>query len=326
MTVTLYCRQHGGIVAEPRSAATGGLPSGLVWIDMLEPSAEDTAWVKAITGVEVPTPEEMREIEPSSRLYREGLGVFMTASVLNRIETSEPETRAITFILGDAMLLTIRYCSPLPFTTFVARLRSHPEFLESAEMGLCELIDAIIDRIADSLEMVDGEVNQLSRTIFAPAGGPNKTEVDYAKALNTIGLNAIRCTKVDESLVGLSRLLTFFDASLRSGSLKTVRLRLKDLQRDIVSLNGYVARLSERLTLMLEATLGMVNIQQNSIIKIFSVIAVVFLPPTLVASIYGMNFDYMPELHWHLGYPLALLMMFCSAIGPYLLFRARGWL
>jgi magnesium transporter len=131
---------------------------------------------------------------------------------------------------------------------------------------------------------------------------------------------------VDESLVSLSRLLSFFDANLRQSGQKQVRVRVKDVQRDILSLMGYVERLSDRLELMLEATLGLVNIQQNAIIKIFSVIAVVFLPPTLVASIYGMNFDLMPELHWHLGYPLAIVLMFLSAFLPFVYFRRRHWL
>ncbi len=184
-----------------------------------------------------------------------------------------------------------------------------------------ELLDSIVDRIADTLEGIDAHVSALSKSIFAL-----EQRRDYTEELKTIGLNAVRCSKVDESLVGLSRLLTFFDANMRQIGQKQVRPRVKDLQRDIVSLMGYVERMSEKLQLLLDATLGLVNIQQNNIIKIFSVIAVVFLPPTLVASIYGMNFHLMPELDWDLGYPLALLLMFLSAIGPYLYFRHRGWL
>jgi magnesium transporter len=323
--ITLYCRQQGKIVVSEPSGSEG-LPSGLIWIDVLEPTAEDIAWVKAVAGIEVPTPEEMREIEPSSRLYREGLALFMTASVINRTETREPETRAITFIVVDGLLVTIRYASPMPFDMFATRIRTNPAFLESAEVALVELMDAIVDRLADTLESVDANVNALSLKIFAPVEGREAARIDYTAALQTIGLNAIRCTKVDESLVGLSRLLSFFDANLRQGGQKQVRMRVKDVQRDILSLMGYVERLSDRLTLMLDATLGLVNIQQNAIIKIFSVIAVVFLPPTVVASMYGMNFDFMPELHWDYGYPFAIGLMILSAVLPYLYFRHRKWL
>lgn len=323
--LTLYCRRGGRIIAD--EARPGDpLPDGLVWADMLEPTAAEVLHIKQIAGIDVPTPEEMREIEPSSRLYREGLALFMTASVLNRSDTPEPETRAVTFVLVDSLMVTIRYASPLPFQTYVQRIHNRPELCSSAEIALVELLDAIVDRIADTLENVDANVSGLSKAIFSPLGDGRSGPRDYTSELKTIGVNAVRCSKVDESLVGLSRLLTFFDANMRLAGQKQVRVRIKDLQRDIVSLMGYVERLSEKLELLLEATLGMVNIQQNNIIKIFSVIAVIFLPPTLVASIYGMNFAMMPELDWSYGYPLALLLMLISAIGPFLYFRRRGWL
>ena len=318
--LTVYCRRGGRIIADQPTLGEP-LPDGIVWADLLEPTREDVLLIKQIAGIDVPTPEEMREIEPSSRLYREGLALFMTASVLNHADSPDPETRAITFVLADGMMTSIRYSTPTPFLTFQTRIQSQPELCASAEIALVELLDSIVDRIADTLEGIDAHVSALSKSIFAL-----EQRRDYTEELKTIGLNAVRCSKVDESLVGLSRLLTFFDANMRQIGQKQVRPRVKDLQRDIVSLMGYVERMSEKLQLLLDATLGMVNIQQNNIIKIFSVIAVVFLPPTLVASIYGMNFHLMPELDWDLGYPLALLLMFLSAIGPYLYFRHRGWL
>lgn len=318
--LTVYCRRGGRIVADQPTLGEP-LPDGIVWADLLEPTREDVLLIKQIAGIDVPTPEEMREIEPSSRLYREGLALFMTASVLNHADSPDPETRAITFVLADGMMTSIRYSTPTPFLTFQTRIQSQPELCASAEIALVELLDSIVDRIADTLEGIDAHVSALSKSIFAL-----EQRRDYTEELKTIGLNAVRCSKVDESLVGLSRLLTFFDANMRQIGQKQVRPRVKDLQRDIVSLMGYVERMSEKLQLLLDATLGLVNIQQNNIIKIFSVIAVVFLPPTLVASIYGMNFHLMPELDWDLGYPMALLLMFLSAIGPYLYFRRRGWL
>ncbi len=324
--MTLYCRRGGRIVAD--SVKTGDpLPDGLVWVDMLDPTVEDVLHIKQIAGIDIPTPEEMREIEPSSRLYREGLALFMTASVLYHTDTSDPETRAVTFVLADGLMTTIRYVSPIPFQTFQTRLQTQPELCSSAEVALVELLDAIVDRLADTLESVDANVSQLSKAIFAPLHGQKEQRPrDFAEELQVIGVNAVRCSKVDESLVGMSRLLTFFDANMRNVGQKQVRVRIKDLQRDIISLMGYVERMSEKLQLLLEATLGMINIQQNIIIKIFSVIAVVFLPPTLVASIYGMNFHLMPELDWSYGYPVALLLMLLSAVGPYFYFRRRGWL
>jgi magnesium transporter len=323
--LTFYSRRSGRIVNE-QARAGEPMPEGLVWADMIEPTLEDLAQIRRVANIDVPTPEEMREIEPSSRLYREGLALFMTASVLSHADSQDPETRAITFVLAEGLLTTIRYTTPAPFLTFQSRIQSQPELCASAEIALAELLDAIVDRIADTMESVDANVSALSKTIFAPLGKKKGGPRDYSEELKAIGLSAVRCSKVDESLVGLSRLLTFFDANMRLVGQKQVRVRIKDLQRDILSLMGYVERQSEKLQMLLEATLGMVNIQQNNIIKIFSVIAVVFLPPTLVASIYGMNFRVMPELDWVVGYPLALLMMLVSAVGPYLYFRRRGWL
>ncbi len=325
--IRLYCRRHGKVVTTTPEEGSGlGLPAGIVWIDVLEPSGKDSAWIKAMIGVEIPSPEEMREIEPSSRLYREGLAVFMTASVLNNTETNDPETRAITFILVNDVLLTVRYSSPVPFQTFLARIQAQPEFLESAEMALAELLDAIIDRVADTLEMIDSALNRLSQTIFRPATQDHAAPPNYSEALQIIGISSLRCTKVDESLIGLARLLAYFDSNLRLRGHDHVRARVKEVRQDLVSLISYVEHLSHRIELTLNATLGMINIQQNQIIKIFSVLAVIFLPPTLVASVYGMNFDFMPELHWRFGYAWALGLMLFAAIVPYWLFRRRGWL
>ncbi len=323
--LTLYCLRSGRIVAD-RLQNGQPVPDGLIWADLLNPTAEENAAIKALVDIDVPTPEEMREIEPSSRLYREGLSLFLTASVLNNTDTPEPETRAITFVLSEGMLTTLRYCEPMPFETFRNRIQSQPRLCRTPEVALVELLDAIVDRIADTLEAVDSHVSTLSKDIFSPADTNNTKATDFGPTIKNIGLNAIRCSKADESLIGLQRLLTFLDTNMRQMNNKEIRTRIKDLQRDILSLEGYVERMSEKLVLLLDATLGMVSIQQNNIIKIFSVIAVVFLPPTLVASIYGMNFNEMPELGWHLGYPLALLLMLLSAILPFRYFKHRGWL
>lgn len=323
--LTLYCLRSGRIV-EDKLTAGDPIPDGLIWADLLDPTPEEKEAIRRLAAIEVPTPEEMREIEPSSRLYREGLALFMTASVLNRTDTPDPETRAITFVLSEGLLTTLRYCSPMPFDTFRSRIQSQPPLCRSPEVALVELLDAIVDRIADTLEAVDSNVSALSKSIFAPADTNNTRATDFGPGIKSIGLNAVRCSKADESLISLQRLLTFLDANMRQTGNKETRSRVKDLQRDIFSLEGYVERMSEKLVLLLDATLGMVSIQQNNIIKIFSVIAVVFLPPTLVASIYGMNFNLMPELDWDFGYPLALLLMLLSAVLPFRYFKHRGWL
>lgn len=321
----VYDVRNGAVVADGVEVGAA-LPERPLWIDLLDPTAEERTMVEAFARLEVPTLSEMREIETSSRLYREGSALVMIASILNHAETFQPETRPVAFILVFGTLITVRDGAPQPFRVFPSRLQSEPQLAATAETALVGLLDAIVDRIADTLEMVDTTVSELSRAIFEPIDDGLPRTKNYSGALKAVGLNAIRCSKVDESLVGLSRLLIFLDAGLRQTGNKDARSRIKDLQRDIQSLANYVERLSEKLQLMLDATLGLVNIEQNAIIKIFSVVAVVFLPPTLIASIYGMNFKVMPELDWSWGYPFALALMVMSAILPYWLFKRRGWL
>lgn len=324
--ITAYGHELGSIVAAPLSTVAPTPPPGLVWIDVFQPSVEEKALVEAATGIAIPTPEQMREIEPSSRLFQANGALFMTASVLHRSDTAEPETRAMTFVIVGGVMVSIRYSTPLSFETFLNRIHTQPSLIDSAESTLVGLLDAIIDRIADSLEFVDVKLNTLASTILSLGSGAPKASKDYKDELRQIGLNQVRCSKADESLVSLTRVLTFLDANLRHSSAKQIRLRIKSLQRDVQSLLGYEERLSERLEFLLEATLGAINIEQTKIIKLFSVVAVVFLPPTLIASIYGMNFDVMPELHWPFGYFMALVLMVISAILPYAFFKYRGWL
>ncbi|NJO67766.1 MAG: hypothetical protein HC826_02260 [Rhodospirillales bacterium] len=170
--LTLYCLRSGHIV-EDRLEPGKPTPDGLIWADLLDPSEEEKEAIQRLAGIDVPAPEEMREIEPSSRLYRDGLSLFMTASVLNKTATPEPETRAITFVLSEGLLTTVRYCSPMPFDTYRARIRSQPSLCRSPEGALVELLDAIVDRIADTLEAVDYHVGELSKSIFSPADTRN---------------------------------------------------------------------------------------------------------------------------------------------------------
>ncbi len=322
--ITAYSRGTGEIVAAPLRPRTP--MADIVWIDVLTPSLEEKALVEEITGIAIPTPEQMREIEPSSRLYSEGDALFMTASVLHRSDAEDPETRAMTFVIVDGVMVSIRYSTPHSFETFQSRVRQKPVLIISAESTLIGLLDAMIDRIADALETVDSNVNALARTILSLGKAPPGASKDHKDELSQIGQNQVRCSKADESLVSLTRVLTFFDANIRPANQKQLRFRIKSLQRDVQSLAGYAERLSERLEFLLEASLGAINIEQTKIIKLFSVVAVVFMPPTLIASIYGMNFAAMPELDKPWGYPAALVMMVVSAILPYAFFKLRGWL
>ena len=191
------------------------------------------------------------------------------------------------------------------------------------------LIEATIDRIADALETVGTEVDGLSREVFRNKASNVTTKTrDLQSAMEQIGRKGDFLTMISESLVSIARHVAYYtalDTTVHRMN-KDARQRAKLVQRDVAFLTDHAASLSNRINFLLDATLGLINLEQSRTIKIFSVAAVVFLPPTLVASIYGMNFEYMPELKWLLGYPWALGLMLLSAVLPYLYFKRRGWL
>ena len=192
---------------------------------------------------------------------------------------------------------------------------------------LIGLIETIVDRMADFIERIQGEVDTLSHSIFEMKGGTASRQRRFDVILKSIGREGELTSRARESAHSLGRLLTFLTqvANERKED-KLLKARIRTAARDVVSLADHVSYLSNKIVFLLDATLGMINIQQNDIIKIFSIAAVVFLPPTLVASAYGMNFEVMPELKWVLGYPFAILLMVVSAVLPYLYFKSKGWL
>lgn len=307
--------------------------SSAVWIDMLRPRAEDEALIEGALAVDVPTQEEMREIEVSNRLYTEGEATFMTAMVLSHTDSDDVVIAPITFILSASHLITLRYEEPRVFSTFPERAQKSALGCTDAESVLMGLLEAIIDRLADVLERVASEIDGLSQDIFRPAKSGIKknrkprTSDDYQRLLEAIGRKYDIMSNIRDSLVTLERLASFFmNVAQQRKVSKDLGARIKSFSRDVGALSEHVDSISQKITFLLDATLGMVNIEQNAIIKIFSVAATIFLPPTLIASVYGMNFDFMPELSWPLGYPFAIGLMVMSAILPYLFFKKKGWL
>ena len=311
-----------------RAAEAQGLRlSDLVWIDLYKPTREEELAIEMELGFEVPTPAEMHEIEVSSRVYIEDGAVFMTANLPTNFDSDEPELAPVTFVLKGGRLLTLRYHEPRSFRTFVNRAERVDVGCSSGLTILLGLLEVVVDRVADIIEAIGREIEVLSRTIFgAPAPRPGKGP-DFSGVLRGLGRQGDLLAAAIDSLVTLERIIAFLSAA-RAGIAadKEARSRLKSLARDTRFLAEHATALSQKITFLLDATLGMISIQQNAIIKIFSVAAVVFLPPTLIASIYGMNFDVMPELHWTAGYPFAIGLMVLSAVVSYGIFKSRGWL
>lgn len=315
-----------------RWAAEDGepLPSDALWIDLLSPSPQEVEFVQRELALQVPTREEMREIEASARVYEEGDALVLTTTMLVNADQPPPSASELTCILKPGKLITLRYADPQPFRNLASRLERSHATLNTSQAAFFWLVDQIIARLADLLERAAIDVENLSREIFGAAGKPLKADdrPNLVEAISRIGRNGDTAGKIRESLFTIQRELLAVSTSeiLPNEVKKDSRNRAKILNRDVQSLTDQTQFLTQKINLLLDATLGLINIEQNQIIKIFSVVAVVFLPPTLIASIYGMNFRIMPELDWHLGYGFALGMMVLSVLIPFLIFRRKGWL
>ena len=301
-------------------------PEAAVWIDLVMPTVQEDKLVEQLLGIAVPTREEMQEIEVSSRLYIEHGARYMTATLMCQSDTATPKTTPVTFILSNHRLCTVRYDDPRPFAIVEHKLARACSPKVSGESVMMDLLDAVIDRSADILERIAAEVDQVSHSIFEPddeAAAPS-----YNDVLKALGRKGDLTSKVRESQVSIGRLLSFLvNESEGAKWAKDARTQLQSMQRDVIQLSDHATFLSNKITFLLDAMLGVVNIQQNAIIKIFSIMAVVFMPPTLVASIYGMNFHRgMIELEWSYGYPFAIFLMVVVAVLPLVYFKWKKWL
>ena len=310
------------VLAEPGLPA----PKEAVWIDLVSPTVQEDKVVESLLGIAVPTREEMQEIEVSSRLYVENGGRYMTATLICQSDTPTPKTTPVTFILSAHRLVTVRYDDPRPFAIVEQKLARLCPQKVSGESVLMDLLDAVIDRSADIQERIGAEVDQVSRSIFEP--DDQGAAPSYNDVLKALGRKGDFTSKVRESQVSVGRLLSFLVNEAEGMKWpKDARLQLQSMQRDVTSLSDHATYLANKITFLLDALLGIVSIQQNDIIKIFSIAAVVFMPPTLVASIYGMNFHRgMIELDWDYGYPFALFLMVLVAVLPLLFFKWKKWL
>ncbi|HVV93893.1 MAG TPA: magnesium transporter CorA family protein [Hyphomicrobiales bacterium] len=311
------------------AALDAPVPESAIWLDLLNPTPEEEKLVEQRMGVGIPTREEMQEIEVSSRLYVEGGARYMTATVLANADTA-PKLTNVTFILSEKRLVTVRYDEPRAIEAYVVRackgLPGPAATLNGATVML-GLLEAVIDRAADVLEKIGAEIDETSSWIFerqSTTAGPNRR---YVAVLRTLGRKGDLLSKSRESLVTIGRLVGFLNTEFDGQKLAAdIRSQLRTVGRDAQALSDHSFYLSSKVSFLLDATLGMVSIEQNDIIKLFSVVSVMLMPPTLIASIYGMNFHTMPELSWSFGYPYALGAMALSALLPFLFFRWKKWL
>jgi len=303
----------------------------ILWLDLLDPTPEEEDYYEAQLDIELPLREELRSIEPSSRLYKENGAVYLAATVVHSAESEHPRAEGMAFILKGHLLITIRYSDPRSFTVFSDYLSAHYQDYKDGPAILCGLLEAVVERGAEVLEKVNIESDTISRLIFSESAIEDYKRIhktsreNHNLILHKVAVCQDLTAKVRESLVSIGR-LTRYTGLIERVQGRHLEEQLRSIDKDVISLTDQASYMSNNVSFLLNAALGMINAEQNSIIKFFSVVAVVFLPPTLIASIYGMNFTHMPELHTHFGYPIALFLMFLSAVGPYIYFKVKRWL
>ncbi|UUR07048.1 magnesium transporter CorA family protein [Sphingomonas glaciei] len=308
--------------------STGEIPAGATWIDLEEPTREEEMLVEQSLGFSVPTRDDMVEIEPSSRLFERDGALVMTVSVLFGVQEGQPQSEPISFVLKEGKLVTVRYVTPKPWLAFSREARVELGLVKDSTTALTRLLDAIVDRLADELEAAGAEIEGLSRDTFRSNDYERISTKELEAVLRRIGQVQTLIAKIRITAVSTARALGFLAASdrLHGPGCERTRELISSLSTDVSALIDHSAFLSGQLTFLLDASLGLISIEQNAAMKLFSWMAVVFLPPTLIAGIFGMNFVHMPELDEVWGYPMSLGLMLVSAVLPLWILKRRGWI
>ncbi|MGO9675561.1 MAG: magnesium transporter CorA family protein [Methylocella sp.] len=306
------------------------LPVEVNWIDAMRPEPKEVSFLERILGVRVPTLENLSAIETSSRLYRDKDALYMSMPMMVRSTSGIAQTSPLGFVLTKDYVLTIRYkqikpCEDLHYADVVENGRP-----ADGPSALISLLEAIIDHGSDELEKINFDLDSLSQIVFDQGGGkphegPVKDAKNLRRVLGAIAANGNLASKISDMLLGMSRMFPFVIGEAASYLSPEETAKIKSLGRDISSLNEYERGQTDRIQFLLDATLGLTNIEQNNIFRVLTVVSVVGIPPTLVASMYGMNFKNMPELEWTYGYEWGLTLIVVSALIPIIWFKRRGW-
>jgi magnesium transporter len=322
-----------GVRSEPPADLAGAaLPPEIVWIDVLNPAAGESGFIERTTGLAVPSLAELSEIESSSRLRAVDGALYLSAPLIYSAEPDQPIATPVGFVLTRDQLITVRFAELPSFAALGKQTAPHNGAPLASAGVFSRLMEAIVDRLADALERSAGELDTLSHRLFraGPAAPLSRLRsagesADLRAILRRVGHHGDLASKIRDSLLGIGRIVPFVASTAAEWLPADVKPRLETLRQDIASLNDYDAHLVNKVQLLLDATLGLINIEQNNIIKVLTIVSVVGVPPTLVASMYGMNFKHMPELDWAWGYPYGLALIAASAILPLLWFKWRGW-
>ena len=306
-------------------------PGDALWIDLHDPDEVERERVAGAVGLSIPTREALSEVEASSRLRRERRTLILSTPMVGP-EDGFPVLRPLGFVLTPERLLTVRFQVLPAFEAVGARVAADPSLAPTSLDLFLLLVEELVDGLADGLERTAGDLDALSGRIFevetrmsADRQAPRARDRMLRRLLRHLGRHARDLRKIRASLLGLGRIAPFVAGECGRGFPTADRGRFDTIRHDIESLDEFEARLSETVQFLLDATLGLINIEQNNTFKVLTIVSVVGIPPTLLASVYGMNFKHMPELDWVWGYPYGLAVILLSAATPLIYFKIRGW-
>ena len=321
--LTIYRDKDGSA----RASATK-LPPGVIWLDLLDPTAQETAFVESRTGLRVPTIEALSEIESSSRLIVDHEAIYLSTTLVAHSESEEYHATPAGFVLSRSVLITVRFAEVSTFKTVAERVRAD-ETLRSSAGVFTALMEGLVDRGADVLEHLAAELDKISKSVFR---GNLKRKRSTARAsealrvaLREVGTIGDRLSLARDVFLGLDRMVPFVLALKFEWIAAEFGSRLEGVAKDVASLNAFQEHLSNKVQFLLDAVLGFITIAQNDLFKILTIVSVVGIPPTVVAGIYGMNFKFMPELNWTFGYPFGIAMIVLSTVIPLIWFKWKGW-
>ena len=322
---------HASVAAKPPARANHGRDApheASIWLDLESPSDDEIATVEALIGAKLPTLNDLSEIEFSSRLRRNGDALILSAPFISQADTPDYAPSPVGFVVTPQRLVTIRYSRFVAFDTAAANLTDEDR---ASAMGVfTALLEAVVDRLADLLEKASSELDALSRRAFREDETKRRQAARSTQiqrhALSQVGGLGDRLSQIRDALLGVERIVAYVTEIRKGRHDEQVMLRLNAIHADLTSLNDYESRLSDKIQFLLDAILGFISVQQNDIFKVLTIASVVGIPPTFLASMYGMNFVTMPEYHWKFGYAYGLVMIAISTIVPLAWFKWRGWL
>ena len=290
--------------------------NSVIWIDMLLPTIEEIRAVENMFDMNFPTKQESEEIELSSRYWEENNRIEINSYFLiNDNKSAFNET--VSFILQGNLLISVRYKKLESFNTFTKKLLISPREFKTGYSIFCQIIDIRIDADADTIENLSKEITKIRKHVFTDYSNDDEEILEKISTFEDLNM------KIRENLTDKQRIL---NSLLKSQKFVDDKHELPIMLKDIKSLIDHTNFNFERLDYLQNIFIGILSIEQNKVIKIFTIVNVIFLPPTLIASIYGMNFDFIPELHWEYGYLISIVFMVIASITPILIFKKKGWI